>query len=91
MGRLLFSLERDNTISSVKQVDCPILFINGELDTVAPPSDAMDLIEASGNELDEVWIVPRAGHSLAYQSSPAAFIDRVRAFLEKCMAASGKI
>ncbi len=85
MGHLLFGLERNyDAIDRVKYVNCPILFINGELDSVAPPSDARDLTQVSKNELDEQWIVPGAGHSLTYQSNPAAFINKVRTFLEKC-------
>jgi pimeloyl-ACP methyl ester carboxylesterase len=92
MGRLLYGLERNHdAIDRVRYVSCPILFINGELDDVAPPSDARDLIEVSKNELDEEWIVPGAGHSLTYQSNPAAFINKVITFLEKCDAVSSKL
>jgi len=91
MGSLLCGLKRNDAMDRVRYVNCPILFINGELDTVAPPSDARDLIEASRNGLDEGWIVPGAGHSLAYQSNPTAFVNRVRRFLAKCDRTSRKI
>jgi pimeloyl-ACP methyl ester carboxylesterase len=90
MGRVICGLERNDAIDRVKYANCPILFINGELDTVAPPSDARDLIEASRNGLDKEWIVPGAGHSLTYQSNPTAYINKVRTFLNKCNVVSKK-
>jgi uncharacterized protein len=75
----------DDAIDAVKKIECPILFTGGELDKVVPPSDARALFEASGNSLDEMMIVPGAGHSQAFSTSPATYIARVDSFFEKCL------
>ncbi|PPD58758.1 alpha/beta hydrolase [Dehalogenimonas etheniformans] len=75
----------DDAIDAVKKIICPVLFTGGELDRVVPPSDARELLEASGNPLDEILIVPGAGHSQAYRTSQATYIARLDAFINKCL------
>jgi uncharacterized protein len=75
----------DDAIDAVKKIECPILFTGGELDKVVPPSDARELFEASDNPLDEILIVPGAGHSQAYLTSPQTYIARLEQFFRKCL------
>ncbi len=75
----------DDAIDLVKKIECPILFSGGELDKVVPPSDARELLEASADPLDEILIVPGAGHSRAYLTSPQTYIARLDEFFEKCI------
>ena len=75
----------DDAIDAVKKIECPVLFSGGELDKVVPPSDARELLEASANPLDEILIVPGAGHSRAYITSPGTYIARLDEFFNKCL------
>ena len=90
IGRFVLRLQHDDAINRVKYVDCPILFMTGEMDAVAPPGDAAEMVKASANKYDEVLIVPRVGHSLVYKSNPEEFINRVLSFLKNCLQLSEK-
>jgi fermentation-respiration switch protein FrsA (DUF1100 family) len=83
-AKLMYHFEPTNAIDKVRAVKCPIMFIQEAKDNHVPIKDAYRLKEASGNHLDEIWIVPGAGHSQAYSADPAQYISWVSAFLDKC-------
>jgi len=53
------------------------------MDDLVTMAGAHELFEASVNPTHELWIVPGAGHSLAYKTNPIDYIDRITAFLNK--------
>lgn len=60
--------------------DLPILLIHGDADEVVPTAAATRLVAATGPGA-ESWTVPGAGHSLAHATAPAAYEERVGAFI----------
>ena len=60
----------------------PVLFIHGDADQTIPVEHARRLYRAADNPRDELWIVPGAGHTQAYNTEPAEYIDRVAAFFD---------
>jgi len=82
-ARILYGYRKVDPVNRVAAISCPILFIQGDDDDLVPVSDAYRLYRASGNVLDELWIVPGAGHTKSYKTSPVEFIERVTGFLEK--------
>jgi fermentation-respiration switch protein FrsA (DUF1100 family) len=83
--RVLYGHRKADPVSRVADISCPILFIQGDSDDLVPVSDAQRLYQASGNALDELWIVPRAGHTKSYKTKPTEFIEKVTGFLERAM------
>jgi len=82
MVKMMYGYDTVNLMDTVADVRCPILFIYGELDDLVPMESAYKLFEASGNPLDELWVVPGAGHSQTYKMNPVSYIDKVTAFFE---------
>jgi len=83
IARILYGYKKINPAGRVADISCPILFIQGDADDLVPVSDAYRLYKASGNKLDDLWIVPNAGHTQAYHTNPAIYIERVTSFLER--------
>lgn len=86
MAKLVYGYELRNPADMVKDVRCPIFFIQGDKDDLVLIEDTHKLLEASGNPSDELWILPNVGHTQAYKADPVAYIDKVTAFFEKCSA-----
>ncbi|UCB43145.1 MAG: alpha/beta hydrolase [Dehalococcoidales bacterium] len=87
-ARMLYGYKKIDPVSSVTNISCPILFIQGDNDDLVPVSDTYSLYKASGNTFDDLWIVPNASHTQAYHTNPAVYIERVTGFLEKTEAES---
>lgn len=84
MARAIYGLRPPNAINCIR-VDCPVFFINGADDRGVPPADARRLYRASGNNMNELWIVPGTGHCQAYRTHPKEYVGRVTQFFtEKC-------
>jgi fermentation-respiration switch protein FrsA (DUF1100 family) len=84
-ARIVYGYRKVDPVSRVADISCPILFIQGNSDDLVPVSDAYRLYQASGNALDELWIVPGAGHTKSYKTEPAGFIEKVTGFLERAI------
>lgn len=89
IARMLRGYKKIDPVCRVADISCPILFIQGDADDLVPVSEAYRLHKASGNKLDDLWIVPNTGHTQAYHTNPAIYIERVTGFLKKTEAASG--
>ncbi|MBN1367261.1 MAG: alpha/beta fold hydrolase [Dehalococcoidales bacterium] len=61
----------------------PVLFIHGEDDDMIPANHAYRLYEAADNSLDELWVVPGAGHVKSFKVQPQEYIERVTAFFDE--------
>lgn len=79
-----YALSDASAIGQVRMSRLPILFIHGQEDRFVPFEMVGSLYEAcpTGKEL---LVVPGAGHGLAYDTDPAGYEARVRAFLGKYM------
>jgi fermentation-respiration switch protein FrsA (DUF1100 family) len=60
----------------------PIFFIHGENDDMIPVAHASRLYEAANNPLDELWMVPGAGHTRSFKVQPQEYIEKVTAFFD---------
>lgn len=63
----------------VRAIDCPTLVMTGELDPMAPPDDAADLVAAIGDNA-VLEVIENAGHGV-YRDQPDAFVETVTSFL----------
>ena len=66
------------------RVDCPVLFIHGENDSIVPLGDAVDLTNSFNQDRVERYFVPNAGHfdlrdmaGTGYWSSMDSFIRKL--------------
>lgn len=76
---------RFSEASALKQVHkakVPILFIHGEADTFVPFAMLAELYEACQSP-KEKFVVPGAGHGLAYDTHKEAYKERVGAFVTR--------
>jgi fermentation-respiration switch protein FrsA (DUF1100 family) len=89
IARIFYGYRKVDPVSRVAHISCPVLFIQGDHDDLVPVSDAHRLYQSSANALDELWIVPGAGHTKSYKTEPIAFIEKVTGFLEKAEAKQG--
>ncbi len=60
----------------------PVLFIHGEADTTIPVAESYKLFQAAGNTLDQLWVVPGAGHAREYKTDPSDYIEKVTDFFD---------
>ncbi len=60
----------------------PVFFIHGEADETIPAAHAQRLYEAADNPADELWMVPGAGHTQAYNTEPQEYLEKVTAFFD---------
>jgi pimeloyl-ACP methyl ester carboxylesterase len=63
----------------------PVFFIHGEADETIPVAHAQRLYEAADNPADELWTVPGAGHTQAYNTGPEEYLERVTAFFDAAL------
>ena len=81
MARVIYGYKVVNPLDRVGEIDCPVLFVHGEMDDVIPVADSYRLYEA-GNPSNAIWVVPDAGHCEGYNIDPVGYVDRVTSFLE---------
>lgn len=81
MASIFYDYEKVDPVDIVADLNRPILFIHGEADELIPVSDAYQLYGASGNPLDQLWVVFGATHCQAYNTDPIGYIDEVISFL----------
>ena len=78
----------------VSECDIPMLVIHGADDDVVPLSHARRLARARGlsqteidrGDCEDFWIAPDAGHTQAFRTDPAEYVDRVAGFLDRHLA-----
>ncbi len=73
-----------SALAQVRRSRLPTLFIHGEADEFVPTAMIHELYAASTAD-KEIFLVPGAGHGLAYTSDPAGYTARLAAFLGRTM------
>ena len=66
----------------------PILLIHGDADTRIPVEHSRRLFAAAHNPAAELWIVPGAGHVLAFTLAPETYAARVLEFFNRSLAST---
>jgi len=75
-----FTFEEASALDQVKNNKLPLFIIHGDEDELVPTEMAHELYEAAGGE-KELWIVPGAGHTKAYEVATEEFEHRLSQFL----------
>ncbi|WP_083537188.1 MULTISPECIES: alpha/beta hydrolase [unclassified Paenibacillus] len=77
-----YSFGEASAVNQVRQTKTPILFIHGTADTFVPFAMAQSLYDHCPGE-KELFIVPGAGHGMAYRTDTAGYQLAVRQFVAK--------
>jgi uncharacterized protein len=76
-----WSYTQASPIQAVTQVETPIFFIHGEMDTYIPPQMSVDLYNAKAKGLRKLYLAPNAGHAEALSKNPVEYDQQVDEFL----------
>jgi dipeptidyl aminopeptidase/acylaminoacyl peptidase len=71
-----------NPVDWAERVSCPVLLIHGKADKRVPPQNSEIVFDRLQRE-KELWLVDKAGHTQAFKTNPAEYIDRVVRFLNR--------
>lgn len=82
MAKAIPGFDGKDPLSKVADVQCPILFIHGEIDESIPLTDAYELYQAGNNPSNAIWVVPNAGHCEGYKTDSVGYVEKVITFLE---------
>ncbi|GAA0466721.1 alpha/beta hydrolase [Alkalibacillus silvisoli] len=77
-----YTLGEASAVEQVKDNNLPLLIIHGEDDDLVPTEMAYEIIDAAGGE-NELWIVPEAGHTKAFDNVTEEFYERVGDFVDR--------
>ncbi|GCE08228.1 alpha/beta hydrolase [Dictyobacter aurantiacus] len=80
-----FFFQEASALKQVQQTRLPILFIHGAEDTFVPTAMVHQLHAACPTP-KEMYVVPNAGHGLAYDTDPATYTNRCEQFLARFIA-----
>jgi pimeloyl-ACP methyl ester carboxylesterase len=83
LGEWVFGLPNLDAVDIVGGINRPIFFISGDSGLRIPVDATYQLLEASNNPSDEVFIVSNATHNMSYVTDSTEYINRVVAFLQK--------
>lgn len=72
--------EEYDSIRKVKDCDCPVMVIHGEMDDLIPVGEGMDLYQAAPGR-KEIYLVPGAGHNDVSMVAGAEYVRRISFFL----------
>ncbi|WP_062109930.1 alpha/beta hydrolase [Bacillus niameyensis] len=81
-----YTFEEASAIEQVKKNTLPLLIIHGDADDLVPTKMGYDLFDAASGE-KELWIVPGAGHTKAYDNHTEAYENRIKEFIDGVLAA----
>ncbi|HLR52436.1 MAG TPA: alpha/beta hydrolase [Candidatus Avamphibacillus sp.] len=79
-----YMLGEASSIDQVEKNTLPLFIIHGEDDDLVPTDMANEIYEAAGGE-KELWLVPGAGHTKAFDNVTQEFQERVREFIHKVL------
>ncbi|WP_338079249.1 alpha/beta hydrolase [Aquibacillus halophilus] len=77
-----YTFEEASAIEQVKKNTLPLFIIHGDKDELVPTQMAYKLYDAAISE-KEFWIVPDAGHTMAYEVATVEFQERLKKFINK--------
>lgn len=77
-----YGFSEASALKQVRKAKVPILFIHGNADNFVPYSMMNELYEACQSP-KEKFVVPQAGHGLAYDMDKTGYINVVTAFVNQ--------
>ncbi|WJY26908.1 alpha/beta hydrolase [Sporosarcina trichiuri] len=79
-----YTLQEASAVDQVRKNTRPLLLIHGDKDDLVPTAMADVLYKAAGGD-KELWIVPDAGHTKAFDNRTAEYERRLSEFLDKVL------
>jgi len=79
-----YTFKEVSAIDQVQKNTRPLFIIHGDADDLVPTEMGHRIYEAAGGE-KELWIVPDAGHTKAFDIVSEEFQDRVEAFIKSVL------
>lgn len=79
-----YTFKEASAIDQVQKNTLPLFIIHGGADDLVPTEMGHRIYEAAGGD-KELWIVPDAGHTKAFDIVTEEFQDRVEAFITKIL------
>ncbi|GIN56028.1 alpha/beta hydrolase [Lederbergia ruris] len=77
-----YTFEEASAVKQVKKNTRPLFIIHGDADDLVPTAMGHELYEAAGGE-KELWIVPDAGHTKAFDNVTEEYESRLKEFLDR--------
>ena len=72
----------DDVMPAISQIgDCPILFIVGDKDYIAPLEDSQQMYDAASSPSKAMVVIPGANHNSTFDTNPRLYETEVLAFL----------
>lgn len=79
-----YTFKEASAIKQVAKNTDPLLIIHGDNDDLVPTDMGHQIYEAAGGE-KELWIVPDAGHTKAFDVATEEYHERVEAFITRVL------
>ncbi|MCJ7842449.1 alpha/beta hydrolase [Lederbergia sp. NSJ-179] len=79
-----YTFEEASAVKQVKKNTRPLFIIHGDADDLVPTAMAHELFDAAGGE-KELWIVPDAGHTKAFDNVTEQYENRLKEFIDQVL------
>ncbi|WP_153731059.1 alpha/beta hydrolase [Sporosarcina obsidiansis] len=79
-----YTFEEASVVNQVKKNTRPLLIIHGDTDDLVPTKMAQQIYDAAEGD-KELWIVPDAGHTKAYDNITIDYEKHVQSFLDRTL------
>ncbi|MCM3757892.1 alpha/beta hydrolase [Sporosarcina aquimarina] len=79
-----YTLQEASAVDQVRKNKVPLLLIHGDADDLVPTEMATELYDAASGE-NELWIVPDAGHTKAFDNITGEYEEKLSQFLDKVL------
>lgn len=73
-----------STVEQVKKNKLPLLIIHGDADDLVPTKMGHEIYKSAGGD-KELWIVPDAGHTKAFDNNTEEYEKRIKGFVKKVL------
>ena len=77
-----WTFDQTSPIHAVAQVETPLFFSHGQYDRYILPQMSIDLYNAKTRGIRALYLAPNAGHAEALWKNPAAYDQKLEAFLQ---------
>lgn len=72
-----------DSLTKVKLVTLPIIFISGSIDTFVPTEQTVKLHKACSSTDKELWVVPGGNHNDTWLVAGESYILKLKSFFSK--------
>lgn len=79
-----YTIQEASVVDQVRKNKLPLLLIHGDADDLVPTPMASEIYDAAEGD-NELWIVPKAGHTKAYDNNTSEYETKLTKFLTKVL------